>query len=68
MTANNHTRSAYDEILELATTVFESRELAEAWMHEPLLALGKQTPVSRLMNDRDLVKAVLRKIDTGEFS
>ncbi len=68
MTKKTDIRSAYDEVFELATQAFGSRQLAEEWMRSPFRALCNQTPACAIMNDRTQVEAVLRKIETGDFS
>lgn len=61
-------RSAYDELLEAAAQVFGSRQVAEEWMNNPVKALSNQTPASAIVDDRAQVEAVLKKIETGDFS
>ena len=68
MTKKTDTRSAYDEVLERATQVFGSLQVAEEWMHSPVRALCNQTPACAITNDRVQVEAMLRKIETGDFS
>lgn len=52
-----------------AISVFGAREMANEWIETPIPALGGQVPIELCdtFQGRDLVQAVLRKIEYGEF-
>lgn len=62
--------SVYDRVLARATEVFESRELAQGWMHSEVPALKGDKPIDLITNEdgERQILAVLRKIETGDFS
>jgi putative toxin-antitoxin system antitoxin component (TIGR02293 family) len=53
-----------------ALVVFGDPAVARAWMHEPLIALGGQTPLQFLGTEEGAreVEAVLGRIEYGDFS
>ena len=59
-----------DELIEYASQVFESRQLACDWLNGPVAALGHRRPTElcETSEGRREVKGVLRKIEFGEFS
>ena len=58
------------DIKTLAANVFGDKSKADAWLNTPVKALNNQTPTSMLNNDKNIekVKALLRKISSGEFT
>ena len=54
----------------LATRVLGYQEKADEWLSNPVPALGNRRPIDLCgtPEGRDLVRATLRKIDTGDFS
>ena len=59
-----------EEIKELATKVFSNTDKADAWLTTPIKSLNDQTPISKLENAEGIkeVRALLRKIESGEFT
>ena len=59
-----------DELIEYASQVFESRQLACDWLNGPVAALGHRRPIElfETSEGRREVTGVLRKIECGEFS
>ncbi len=57
------------ELVSLAHRVFGSEDKAEAWLSESLPALGHNSPrlVCQSPDGYVLVKAILTKIEHGEF-
>lgn len=57
-------------LLQMAETVFESREIALNWLESPIKALGEEVP-SKLLGTPEgcrRVYQVLAKIEAGDFS
>lgn len=57
-------------LLQMAETVFESREITLNWLESPIKALGEEVP-SKLLGTPEgcrRVYQVLAKIEAGDFS
>lgn len=59
-----------DELIEYASLVFESCQLAFDWFYSPVAALGYRRPIElcETSEGRQEIMGVLRKIEYGEFS
>lgn len=68
--SENLSQNIPDNIVRLATKVFGSHDKVELWLSTPINVLNGNTPITRLNTDEgvDEVIAILRKIQSGEFS
>lgn len=59
-----------DDIAQLVSSIFDNAVEAELWLSSPIRALNGVTPIEILKTDEgeDEVRAVLNKIESGEFS
>jgi len=59
-----------ETVKKLAIDIFADRNKAEQWLVNPINALNKKTPLSLIENAQGIeeVVAILRKIESGEFT
>lgn len=59
-----------DDIAQLAISIFGNAVKVELWLNTPIHALNGDTPIERLKigDGENDVRAVLNKIESGEFS
>ena len=59
-----------DDIAQLAISIFGNAVKAELWLSTPIHALNDDAPIERLKTSDGAyeIKAILNKIESGEFS
>ena len=70
MSELNKTRCTPFSVLQMAQSVFESRQIALEWLGSPVPALEGKTPRELIQSPEgcERVLAVLKKLESGEFS
>lgn len=67
--SNEYLSIPYD-IMQLTNTIFDNALQIELWLNTPIQALNGDTPINRLKtgDGADEIRAILNKIENGEFT